>query len=63
MKLEHFLLLIDAIGELKERKNLKFVADSNFLEKPSKVIDLKSKKLIKQYKFENGNWREVQGWQ
>ena len=59
MQVEHFLLLVKELSKMAEVKSICFIADSNFLERPAKVIDLKTSKVIGQFKFIGARWEKV----
>ena len=59
MSVVHFLSLVKALNDLNASKTLCFEADSNFLEKPAKVIDLKKNKVIGKYLFKNDSWDRI----
>ena len=59
MQVEHFLALVKALGEIAEIKNICFIADSNYLERPAKVIDLNTDKEIAKFKFGTGKWEKL----
>lgn len=59
MQTVHFLSLVAKLGKKASAANLRFHADSNFPDKPAKVIDLKTNKIIAKYIMTNGDWYEV----
>ena len=59
MQTDHFLSLVAKLGRKINTAGLGFHADSNFPEKPAKIIDLKTNKIIAEYVRKNDKWCKV----